>query len=316
MLSRTISLHLLQGLAPVLPRFERPIFVLSAPRSGSSHLFEVIKRLSSVLTFEREADFVWWRVFPYSRLPIPTDYIEREECSEQKTKQIRSLIVLELLRMRRASYQDMLRCIILREPVRYAEKTIANCFHLDVINEIFPDALFIHLVRDARACISSMIEGWNSRKFMERKVPVKSGSTITYWKYPIPPKWHTVTKQSIPEICAWSWAEHNRFVLDKLHSDCQFARSYLRVTYEELVGHPEQVTERTAKFVGLHCTKACLDYLRDNHLSWATVSPPKRDKWKERNLHLVNSVIPTIAPMMQQLGYTKPKCELPTYRCD
>ncbi len=40
---------------------------------------------------------------------------------------------------------------------RWGEKTPGNLFYADIIHEMFPDARFIHLVRDPRAGVSSML---------------------------------------------------------------------------------------------------------------------------------------------------------------
>ncbi len=287
-----------------LPCFSRPIFILSAPRSGSSYLYEIIRRMSDVWSFDKENDPLWFRFFPYERLILPTDYISNKECTPEKIKEFQADLVLANLKNRRYSrFNDGIKYFLLRQPIRYLEKTIANCFHLEALDKIFHDALFIHLVRDGRACISSMIEGWDSGFFWKRDLPFSEGSTISHWCYPIPPGWQNVVNKPLEEICAWSWVEHNRYVLDWCSTGDRFDSQWLRISYENFLADPLMVIERIATFTGLEISDNCTNYLKEKRLSWTTISHPKSDKWKEKNFDVINRVIPLIKPMMQKLDY-------------
>lgn len=82
--------------------------------------------------------------------------------------------------------------------VRWGEKTPGNLFYVDVLFDMFPEARFIHLVRDPRACVLSMIQAkrfgsdpvlcaLNRRRFvqeggafLERTVPPTQRTTLRY----------------------------------------------------------------------------------------------------------------------------------------
>ncbi|MDZ4699829.1 MAG: sulfotransferase [Rhodothermales bacterium] len=58
----------------------------------------------------------------------------------------------------RRPYQCVLESWAARQrKIRWGEKTPGNLFYADIIYEMFPDARFIHLVRDPRAGVSSML---------------------------------------------------------------------------------------------------------------------------------------------------------------
>lgn len=294
----------LQSLGTTAPRFSQPLFIVSAPRSGSSYLYEIVRRMQGVWSFDQENDALWWQFFPYERLSVPSDYIDSDEWTSATLNSfMRQLVIRGLSTRKRLISQEVLQHWLLRQPIFYVEKTVANCFHLDALAKLFPDALFIHLVRDGRACISSMLEGWNSGFFWQRPLPLPEGATISHWCYPIPPGWPQVIDRPLEEICAWSWIEHNRYVLERRESDAGFASRCLCLTYEDLLAEPAMILEKIADFTGLAVSQDCKNYLKEKRPSWTTISQPKADKWKEKNPKAISRITPLITPMMHALGY-------------
>lgn len=292
-------------LALFAPSFDRPIFILSAPRSGSSYFYEILRRSRNVCSFDKENDSLWFEFFPYSRFPLPSDYIRAEECSPETIRLFRTQLLLNTLPTRRRDrWPDGLQYLLLRKPLRYLEKTIANCFHLEALDRIFPNALYIHMVRDGRACISSMLEGWNSGFFWKRPLPFPADATIAHWTYPIPPGWQEMVTQSLPEICAWSWQEHNRYVLEKCEQDEAFRRNCIRLAYEDLLADPRAAIAKIATFTGLTATEESDRYIGEQRPSWTTISQPQAEKWRHKNPDAIAQIAPKIAPMMAKLGYS------------
>lgn len=290
-------------------KFTRPVFILSAPRSGSSYFYEVVRRMKSVFSYAYENDPIWHHFFPYRRLDCPTDYIAKSELTPEKIRQVKLAFFLKYLN--RPNYLNrsdlfkkvLLDGLLLQKPIHYVEKTVANCFHLDILQEIFPDALFIHLVRDGRDCVSSMIEGWNSGQFSKRKLPYDGPMEISHWCYPIPPNWETVISKPLEEICAWSWLQHNEYVLKKIHTDQSFASRCLQLKFEDFLADPMHQTKSIATFLQLEISQETLVFIEKKQLSWSTVTAPKKEKWKEINQTRIENILPLILPQMNQLGY-------------
>lgn len=302
-INRRIDSVLARLLYRCSPAISQPIFIVSAPRSGSSYLYEAFREIHGLYSFEKENDPMWWRFFPYSRLDVPSDYIKKQEVNQSKVKDIQIHLLKELMTSKKRT-EMLLNSLFSREPLRYVEKTIANCFHLEAIEQLFPDALFIHLVRDGRACISSMMEGWNSGFFWERPLPFSSNASVAHWTYPIPPGWQNVEEESLEEICAWSWIEHNRYILERYNQSESFRDRYMRITYERLVENPIEIISSILEFSGLQMSQECIDYLGQKNVSWTTISTPKTDKWREVNFNQISNVLPTISPFMKELGYS------------
>lgn len=289
--------------------FDRPVFILSAPRSGSSFFYESIRRMYGTVSLERENDYSWHVFFPYSRSRLPSDFVDKSELNPELITLIKinlswgKLLKPRLLKPHRGIKEILWKGWFLKKPIRYVEKTISNCFRLDVIEEIFPDALYIHLVRDGRANVSSMIEGWNSGVLSKRELPFPKNSSLSHWCYPVPPNWEKISCKSLEEICAWSWIEHNRYILEKHDSDSSFKERYLRISYENFLSDTTGVLSKVADFTNLNISKSCIDYSKSKQFSWTTVSPPKQDKWKEKNPDKIHRILPSIKPMMKKLGY-------------
>jgi hypothetical protein len=292
----------------LVPRFTKPIFILSAPRSGSTHFYQIIRRLHQVVSFAIENDPMWLRFFPYDRLDIPTDYIGAEECDPTTIAAVKAFIFWKTFvrRQRTGSESNILtHHLFRRNPIIYMEKTIANCFHIEALEKIFPDALYIHLVRDGRANVSSIIESWQRKIGCKPKglIDFPANASTPRWCTPIPLGWQAVVGKPLEEICAWSWIEHNRYVLDKCKASPSFAQRCLRVSYEEMIANPLEIAERVSMFTGVAVSSTCRDYINQNRPSSTTVSAPKPDKWKEKNFEAIHRILPTISPMMEQLGY-------------
>jgi hypothetical protein len=305
----------------LLPKFEQPIFIVSAPRSGSSYFYEILTRMDSVSGFKRENFSAWRYFFPYQKLEKVSDYIGANEVNNELARGLKSFIFFKLLKEKTWSKQLSLektelassssnldfitKHLILRQPLRYIEKTISNCFHLDAIEQVFPDALFIYLVRDGIAASSSMLEGWKNHLgcLSQDIVRIPENSTISYWCGAIPPHWEKVVNRSLEEICAWVWVEHNRYIIEKIKQSKTFKQKCLCITYENLIQNPLEIINRVENFANLKASAKTFDYLKNKQNSWSTISPPKANKWQEKNPEMAQKIVPQITSMMSELGY-------------
>ncbi|MGB3191795.1 MAG: sulfotransferase [Limnoraphis sp.] len=307
------SRSLLSSIKFVAPNFDRPIFIISAPRSGSTYFYHCIRKMKDIFSFGTENTPMWIRMFPYQRNIPQSDYIDPDECNEQVINALKSFIVikgithgfsLENPLVKNQDLQVAIKHSLFRKPIRYMEKTIANCFHLDALQKIFPDALYIHLVRDGRPTISSMMEGWDVFVKVGAGLTFPENSTISHWSYALPPGWKDWVDKPLEEICAWSWVEHNRYILEKSEKDLNFQRKYMRVYYEDFINDPLPVIEQVSSFCQLKVTEDCLKYVKEKPQSRTTISAPKKDKWKSKNKEKIEKIIPMISPLMSQLNYS------------
>ena len=290
--------------------FDRPIFIIAPPRSGSTLLFESLTKCDGLHYLDREADHIWWRIFPYDKMPYPCDYIGEEQVSVGNIRAIRNLTYLEAMRNRCVKHGKWARFHKLRylfgfKRIRYLDKTITNGFHLDFLSHVFPDAQYIMLLRDPRANISSMIEGWGRREFSTPQLtPIirqLRTATVESWTYSAPPGWKDVVSLPLPHICAWIWRQHIEYALKFLQNTGQVR--YV-VRYEDLVENSLQTVSELATKLGLVVTNSAVNYLKNPSLSRTTVSAPAPHKWVTNNREAIESVCPMIEDLAEKIGYS------------
>lgn len=285
--------------------FERPIILLSAPRSGSTFLFDLLSKFPEIRAWHAEMDAVWWQYFPCERLDEPSDYIGGGEYSDAVGRALRR----EFYKHAIWAYEETGHNCSLGErlgvsAIRYLDKTIANCFHVEIIEKLFPDALYISLIRDGRATISSMMEGWlEGTRFVKPhlKAFITKASSVDNWAFPAPPEWRSVLNKPLEEICAWSWMQHVDTVDTWLRGIPDDRKTFIR--YEQLLDDPGMVAEKLARFCGLTRDAAVANHLTERPLSRTTLSTPDRDKWQRLHGEQIRRVLPQIAPTLDQHGY-------------
>lgn len=284
-----------------------PIFIIAPPRSGSTLLFETLADFAPLFAFTyREADHIWWTAVPYSERALLSDYVDPTDMDEHKRRRLRTGLYSEAV-LRTAQRQERLRSAgehLGLTPVRYIDKTISNCFHLDVLAEMFPDATFIFLTRDPRRNIASMLEGWPevtrfAKRVLTPYVQKTPGATINHWAYPAPPGWRQMLAMDLPTICAWSWKQHIRFVLDFMSRS---SLPFIRITFEEFTSSPQVTLERLASQLSLRWTGAARQYLNGLPVSRTAVTPPDSGKWR-RFQGEIEHVRPLIKETAEMLEY-------------
>jgi hypothetical protein len=286
---------------------DRPVFILTPPRSGSTFLFEILCRFEEVWAWHAETDALWYRLFPYDRLEEPSDHVGADEWTPTAARRLRREFYRYALwaRQERGSRRRLGEELRLAR-IRYVDKTLANCFHAGFLKRVFPDALFLVLLRDGRPTVSSMIEGWRDpeRFVNDRIMPYlrASGAGLERWCYSAPPGWHDVVHRPLEEICAWSWGCHVRAALDAV-ADLPGERT-LFVRYEELVASPLEVAEQVGRFCGLAWHDRVRSFVAGRPLSRTTVSAPEPEKWRRMHGEQVERIIPMIRDLMRAVGYS------------
>lgn len=279
--------------------FERPIFLLGAPRSGSSMLSDLVIAHFDVWSCPRESDRAWWSLFPYPDEDW-SDEIRLDQFEAHADADRLKLALLELAVYRRGFSATGYWRKACQQRSLYVEKTIANAFHLDVIHRVFPDARYIHLVRDGRENVSSMLEGWRSGRFLPRPLPEAIDTELERWCFPYPPGWQDQLQRPLNEVCAWSWAEHNDSIIAAIERNGREQQT-LTLRYSDVLEHPEEAIRRVAEHIGLHVLdqQSVASTLRSD--SWSTVSKPEKDKWRKINREEIEAVEHMIQPVMERL---------------
>ena len=258
-----------------LRRIDRPVFLVSSPRSGSSLLFETLAAAPGVFVPPGESHRV----------------IEGIESLHPKAKHWESNRLMaadatpDVVRKLERRFLDVVRDrdgdTRLPERLRMLEKTPKNALRIPFLKAAFPDALFIYLYRDPRATLSSMLDAWRSGKF------------VTYpklkWSLLLVPGWREVADRPLAEIVAHQWETTTRILLDDL--EALPAESWCVASYDGLVTDPQKEIERLCRFVGFRWDRKLTAPLP---LSRHTLTPPGEEKM-QRNGAEIDAVFDRVA---------------------
>jgi hypothetical protein len=253
-------------------RVDRPVFLIAAPRSGSTLLFETLARSETLRTVGGEAH---WLVEDIAELRpdgryVDSNRLEARHATPAIAERIARTLVERLVDAEGAPLPPG------DGPVRVLEKTPKNALRIPFFASIFPDARFVFLWRDPRPNVASIIAAW------------RSGRWKTYngldgfdgpWSLLLPPGWRAMNGRPLEEIAAFQWNAANATALDDLAS-LPDAR-WTSVRYEDLVASPATTVRRLCEFADVPFDAALAARLAAPlPASRYTLTPPDPDKWK------------------------------------
>jgi hypothetical protein len=271
---RTVALH-------KDPLFDRPVFVVSSPRSGSSLLFETLSGARDVFTIGGESHGLI-EAIPELSPPAQgwnSNCLTQEDAKPDTATRLRERFVAALRDREGQTPKD--------HPVRMLEKTPKNALRIPFLVSVFPEARFIYLYRDPRPTLASMMEAWTSGKF--RTYPQLPGWDGTPWSLLLVPGWRSLAGAPLNEIVAWQWATTTRILLDDLQALPRDRWS--AVSYEDFIAAPQIVATDLCRDVGLvwdRALGATLPPARN------MLSAPSAEKWRAKA-----SEIEAVAPLFE-----------------
>lgn len=290
-------LKLAQGAnAPRSPQFDRPIFIVAAPRSGSTLLFETLARSPSVCTIGGESHEIIEGIAALNpaRRGFDSNRLTAADATTATAEELR------------AAFHAQLRDRDGRPPqptggLRLLEKTPKNALRIPFLKAVFPDALFIYLYREPHENLGSIIDAWQSGRFVT--YPQLPGWEGLPWSLLLVPEWRQLLGQPLATIAAMQWASANRHILDDLTA--LPAESWCGVHYTDLVADPQGQAERLCRFA---------DIAWDQHLngrlplSRYTLTPPDPNKWRQHEAELASvfSQVEALAQRAQQAARRGP----------
>jgi hypothetical protein len=259
------------------PRLHRPVFVIGAPRSGTTFLGSCIGRVPEI---------------SYHFEPRLTKAAAR--CVyDGRWSERRSRAVFRL------SYTALL-LAALHGGRRFADKNPENSFIVPFLATVFPDAQFVHIVRDGRdAAVSHAEQPWLAAASAGSGRRGRGGQLWgPYARWWVEPERREEFSQ-VPDIVrsAWCW---RRFTEAALDGQARLPRERaIEVRYEAVVASPAATGRLLAEF--LDTTPAGQEALC---AGLARARPDSVGRWRhalsQPDLALVER---EIAPLLARLGY-------------
>jgi hypothetical protein len=269
------------------PRFDKPIFIVNPPRSGSSLLFETLAQAPNVYTVGGESHGI---IEGTRGLGVQANSFE-SNCLDER--QARPEIVSELRRRFDQQLRDRNGAPAPAGRIRMLEKTPKNALRIPFLAKVFPEARFIYLYRDPHQVLASMMEGWESGRFvMYRSLPGWTGERD--WSFLLTPGWRELVGKPLERIVASQWASATNIMLDAL--EVLPKDRVISTRYDTLLADPNAEIRRL-------CAAMSLDWDRrlegELPLARHTVSKPDDNKWRAR-ADEIEAVWPSIAPTVER----------------
>lgn len=281
----------------------RPVIIIGAARSGTNMLRDILTQLPGFGTWPcDEINYIW----RHGNMREATDEFNPELATEPVQVFIRKVFD------RLAKRQTLSHVV---------EKTCANSLRVGFVNRIFPDALFIHIVRDGRDVVVSAQKRWTAALdllYILRKarfVPVTDvpyyasrylwnrlyylashEHRLAFWGPRFEGLEQALERLSLAEVCAIQWQR----CVDKARRDFEridSARVY-QFHYEDFVEKPDTGLQRLGTFLGLDIPRKSARMLAQN------VTAKRIGLWKmELDQETLESVVSLIEETLTQYGY-------------
>jgi hypothetical protein len=287
----TVEVPRIQPAASGPPVLDRPIVILSAPRAGSTLLFETLAQAAGVYTIGGESHQLIESIAALrpGRGIVSSNRLTRKDAT--------SAIVAEL----RQRFAGRIHDRNGQPPpagarVRLLEKTPKNALRVPFLLEVFPDAQFIFLQREPRANLSSMMQAWRAKGWVTyRQLPGWPGP----WSLLLPPGYERLQGRPLEEVVAFQWRVANETILDDL-ADLPRDR-WTSLSYEELLRDSRGTVARLLDFAGLAMDPRLENYLaKPLPLSKHTQTKPDPGKWKQ-NAAEIERVMPFLESVIRRL---------------
>lgn len=279
------------GNIPALLRggvLSRPVFVIGAPRSGTSLLYAVLRASTHLAHWPGEAHEVW-----------EADYHPALRGWDSNELRASDLTPRSAARIRRSFF------LTAGATKRLVDKTPRNSLRVPFIDALFPDAHFVWLKRDGRDNVNSLLNAWRTPRYRTYRLPEPHaipGVDPMWWKFVLYPGWRADVRGPLETVCANQWATCNDQALGGLEN-IRPSR-WTSVRYEDLVDRPVSELERLMARLDLPLeptVRARAEAIGSTPIN--VVTPPEAGKWRRENPKEIEAVSSRLQSTMKALGY-------------
>jgi len=277
--------------------FDRPVIILSAPRSGSTLLFETLAEVPEFWTVGGESHRF---IEGIKSLHAVGGRIRSNRLTEKHA----SPEIVELIRRRFARYlRDRNGRKFVQHPeiprLRFLEKTPKNALRQPFLDKVFPGALYLYLYREPRGNISSMMEAWRGEKWVT--YPRLPGWYGLPWALLLPPGWEELNAAPLEQVCAFQWNAANNIIMDDLEK--LPPERWTACNYQDLLESAPGAVGRICQFAGVTVDDRLSERLANAlPLSRNTQTAPAPEKWRKNEKEIL-SILPSVEETQQ-------RCEL------
>ncbi len=279
-----------------------PVFLLGAGRSGTKFVRSILSQSSEIDAIPFDVGYVW----RYGNESVPHDELTPDMVNEKIIAYIRKTLP------RLVDKKD-------QNTRYYLEKSVPNTLRPAFMHKVFPEARFIHLIRDGRAVTESSIRLWREpadRLYLMQKLKYFPWSNYRYafWYIGNLIKGNLFAKRgqqiwgprykgmddealSLPleTVCSRQWRKCVEICYEQLLQIDQ--NQILEVRYEKLMSGTEELS-RICDFLGISDKDAVISMFT------STVNATNLEKWKDRlNEDQLTIIVEEIGKTLIKFGY-------------
>jgi hypothetical protein len=334
-------------------QIQKPVFIIGSFRGGTSLLFRLLSESDELWSLYRESNHMWqpWHRDP--RETADTVVLKAEDVKEGdrehfdkhyhfsaynnqilgELSRIRFLrnrlsLVFNLINVSNYLCKWLKLWIFKRQSdgkpgtYRIIDKTPPNCFRVEYLAKLYPDAKFIYITRDGLDNTSSLMNAWRSkqkfqfryRKYLEEYLKplegVQGSRSAKYfniqgyqsdiWKFAMPPGWEAYRDKTLAEVCAFQWLKTHEYALNSLSK--LDPERVIRFKFEDLMAEPHRSIEELCSFLDIEFTWNMQKIV--NEMPLVNTFTPAHERKSRKNQTDLETIRDYIEPMQQLLGYT------------
>jgi hypothetical protein len=249
------------------PVSEKPVFIIGCPRSGTSVTADLFTAHPHVANWS-EAGEIWDPDTYYD--PQANHHWDASMVTKEDAARLHAWF--EYYRQPRGKQ-------------RFMNKHPRNSVRIGYIDRVFPDAFFIHVIRDGRAVVNSIVNKIQKDPFRQE---------IPFGNFCKPPQWREFLRDDPVEQAALQWREIVRFILDQREN---LENRYYELRYEDLCRDPRGTLASVFSFVELLATEETMASLPQ---SLKNMNFKYRGQLSTEQIDAINEVQGTL---LRELGY-------------
>jgi hypothetical protein len=176
-------------------RHERPVFIVGAPRSGTTLVFRLLRESPTFGALPGEGHDLW-RTFHHPRYTgWRSDAVGRGQVRPGERRYVDAWFA--------ARFPER----------RFVEKTPENSLRIPYLLELYPDAAFVAVRRDPCRVIASLIAGWRHPAgryrsyFVPQDLHIAGYEPRRQWCFALIDGWREHANGTIPEIAFEQWSQ-------------------------------------------------------------------------------------------------------------
>jgi hypothetical protein len=271
------------------PSVPPPVILVGCSRAGTTVVHDTIAHSRALKAFRYEPRYFWQGLFDPAQRGWMSDGATAEDATPEVRRKVHEFYFKKL------------------GGGRFLEKTCINGFKIPLLDALWPDAYFVHLHRDGRDNISSLINGWRRyEQFALYELPVDThieGIPERTWCFFLEPGWRDALGRPLEEVCAHQWVAINEAILAS--RELVPPERWIELRYEDIFTRPVEMFREVFERVDLPFNAEMHAYCRSlaSHGVSLIGSAPAPGKWHRQNPEAIERILPIIAPTMSKLGY-------------